>query len=78
MDDDNIYERLIRLMATMTNPYKQPTGDPSITDIYNKRKMENDLKIYQHNFNRADLWVKLWQQISKLVSREASKNSPGI
>ena len=65
-------------MATITNPYKQSTGEQSLIDIYNKQTMENDLKTYQRNFSRATLWVKLRQKISKLVSRETSKNSPGI
>ena len=77
MGDDEIYNPLIRLMATITDPY-EISGEPSRIDIYNKRTMDNSLKIYKGNFNRARLWVKLRQQISKLVLRETSKNSPGI
>ena len=65
-------------MATITDPFELPNPEPSKIDLYNKRTIDNGLKEYKNTFNRPYTWVKLRQQISKLVLRETSKNSPGM
>jgi len=63
-------------MATITDPYEL-SADASKIELYNKRTIDNGLKVYKNNFNRVQIWVTLREQIVKLIKKETSKNTPG-
>ena len=77
IEDDDIFNPLIQLMAALTSSCDFPEGKLTKIDEFNKKTVEKYLRTYKQSFNKAYLWVKLRKRIGKLLMRESNKSLPG-
>jgi len=79
IDDDEIFDSLIRLLTSMTDPVRlSSTADRSKVDMYNQKVIEGFLLEYKKSFHNALLWVKLREKIVRFLRKECPKNSPDL
>lgn len=77
IDDEEIFDSLIRLLTSMTDPVRTNSAQKTKVDMYNQKVLEGYLLDYKKAFHNALLWVKLRSKIVKFLRKECPKNSPG-
>lgn len=81
IDDDDLFDSLIRLLTVLTDPVMFPTsinGNLTKIDIYNKKVIEGFMLEYKQSFHSAILWVKLRGKIAQFLRKESTKSSPDL
>ena len=77
IEDEEIFDSLIRLLTSMTDPVRTNSPQKTKVDMYNQKVLESYLLDYKKAFHNALLWVKLRSKIVKFLRKECPKNSPG-
>ena len=78
IDDEEIFDSLIRLLTAMTDPVCADSSELSKVNQYNRKVIEGFLLEYKKSFHNALLWVKLREKIVKFLRKECPKNSPDL
>lgn len=79
IDDEDLFDSLIRLLTSMTDPIRlNNTGEITRIAQYNRKVIEGFLLEYKKAFHNAALWVKLREKITKFLKKESTKNAPDL
>jgi len=78
IEDEEIFDSLIRLLTSMTDPVRTNSPQKTKVDMYNQKVLEGYLLDYKKAFHNALLWVKLRSKIVKFLRKECPKNSPDL
>jgi hypothetical protein len=78
IDDDELFDPLIRVMTGLTDPLVGIDEASTRINRYNKSVIDCLLLNYKRSFHRAILWVHLTNKIISYLRRESRKNSPDL